>query len=253
MARTPADPKADRRNRQGHPEDRFDRVERSGRVGAHRVTVRPRYIWQYIIAALLGFALLTTAGIVAVQVIGSVESLPLLGNEGNEKTTPKPAAAELDPDATVAILNGTPTENLASALGDIITNEDWGKVLYSNSADKSDVKISAVFYRDAADESAAKGLAAKLGGISTYSTEDYGDYGARLIVLIGEDYAGPGIEEAKKMTEQNDSPDEVEPSVDPETGNTIDPETGWQIDPNTGMLINPDTGELVDPNATPVQ
>lgn len=253
MAQTPADPQAARRTRQGLPEDRFDRVERSGRVGAHRVTVRPRYVWQYLIAALLGFALLTTVGIFAVQSIGNVQELPILGEKGGSTTTPRPEAAKLDPDATVAILNGTPTENLASALGDIITTEDWGNVLYSNSAEKSDVKISAVFYRDEADQPAAAGLAAKLGGISTYLTEDYGDYGARLIVLIGEDYAGPGFEEAKKMTTEADAPDSGEPSIDPETGNAIDPETGWQIDPSTGWLIDPSTGQPVDPNAEPAQ
>ncbi|WP_244303000.1 LytR C-terminal domain-containing protein [Leucobacter coleopterorum] len=253
MAQTPADPQANRRTRTGHPEDRFDRVERSGRVGAHRVAARPRYFWQYLIAALLGFALLTTAGIFALQSIGNVEALPLLGNKGGATGTQKPATAKVDPEATVAILNGTPTENLAGALEKIIPENNWGKVVYAFSADKSDVKISAVFYRDAADQAAAAGLAAKLGGISTYFTEDYGNYGARLIVLIGEDYAGPGLEEAKKITAEEGSPISGEPQSDSETGSTIDPMADWETDPNTGMLINPDTGELVDPNAAPAQ
>ncbi|WP_244304753.1 LytR C-terminal domain-containing protein [Leucobacter viscericola] len=253
MARTPADPQANRRAHKGIPEDRFDRVERSGRVGAHRVTVRPRYVWQYLIAALLGFALLTTAGIFAVQSIGNVEALPLLGDKGGTADTQKPATAKLDPKATVAVFNGTPTENLAGALEKIIPEKSWGNVVYAGSAGKDDVKISAVFYRDAADQAAAAGLAAKLGGISTYETKDYADYGARLIVLIGEDYAGPGIEEAKKMTAEDSAPDSSEPQINPETGNTVDPVTGWDIDPDTGWPIDPSTGQPVDPSTAPAQ
>lgn len=244
VAKTPADPKANRRTRQGRPEDRFDRIQRKGRVGAHRVTVRPRYVWQYLIAGLLGFALLTTAGIFAVQSLNVGSSL--LGDRG-PSTVFTPPTPKLDPEATVAILNGTATPNLARALENIITDKEWGQILFSGSADKNDVEISAVFYRDKADEAAAAGLAAKLGGISTYPTDSYKEYDAKLVVLIGADYAGPGIEESKAMTKDADAPDPEAPGIDPETGFTIDPDTGRLVDPDTGWLIDPDTGLPVDP------
>lgn len=232
MAPTPAAPKTNRPTKNGLPEDRFDRIDRSGRVGAHRVTVRPRHVWQYLIAALLGFALLTTVGIVVVQSIGNVEGLPVLGNNSASKNAQSPAKAKLDPTATVVILNGTPIPNLAEDLGDIVTQKQWGQVVLTSSTEKPDVKISAVFYRDAADASAAAGLAAKLGGISTYTTENYEDYKAKLIVLIGDDYAGPGLDEAKAKASKSDAPESTEPEIDPATGNTIDPATGQPVDPN---------------------
>ena len=244
----------------GQVTDRFDRVPHNGRVGAHRVTVRPRYIWQYLIGALLGFALLTTIGIVAVQSIGGSGDLPIVGSPESTATPEAKVAAELDPDATVAILNGSSTKNLAAALDSIVAEEEWGKILFSGSAETSDVKISAVFYMDPADEAAAKGLAAKLGGISTDATQDYASYKARLVVLLGADYAGPGIEEAQTLTDNPDA--EEEPATDPETGfaidpatgNAIDPETGQQIDPATGFLIDPETGLPTDPaTGLPVQ
>ncbi|WP_427870671.1 LytR C-terminal domain-containing protein [Leucobacter luti] len=187
---------ARRQSRQQYPEDRFDRVERSRRVGAHRVTPRPRYIWQYLIAALLGFALLTGIGILAVQSIGSTGKVP----SPTRSSAATKEVPELDPTATIAVLNGTEIPNLAAALDQTITAEQWGQILFSGSAEVSDVQISAVFYRDEADAAAAEGLAAKLGGISTFATTDYGDYQARLIVLIGVDYAGPGVDLANEIT-----------------------------------------------------
>lgn len=241
--------------RQDYPQDRFDRIQPSGRVGAHRVTARPRYTWQYLIAGLLGFALLTTAGVIAVHSIGNTGKLPLTGRPSGGGSVTQTPDAVLNPDATVAVLNGTETQNLAAALDGIITESKWGKIIFSGSASASDVKISAVFYSDPAQASAAAGLAAKLGGLSTYTTEDYASYNADLIVLIGADYAGPGLDEAKAMTEQDakNTDAEGEPSgadgenSDPETTPEIDPVTGWEIDPASGFPINPDTGLPQDP------
>lgn len=234
------------------PEDRFDRVTRSGRVGAHRITARPRHVWQYLVGALLGFALLTTIGILAVQSIGSAGKLPIVGSPEATSAPATKVPAELDPTATVAVLNGSPTNNLAAALDTIITQEQWGQILFSGSAATSDVQISAVFYMDPADEAAAAGLAAKLGGISTYVTQDYASYQARLVVLLGADYAGPGIAEADALTAGTTATEE--PATDPETGYTIDPATGQLIDPATGFLIDPASGLPIDPaTGLPVQ
>ncbi|KTR85519.1 LytR C-terminal domain-containing protein, partial [Leucobacter chromiiresistens] len=151
--------------RQSYPEDRFDRLQQSGRVGAHRVTARPRYIWQYLIAGLLGFAVLTTIGIIAVQSGEGSGKLPLTSSGTPSGTAQPSVEAKLDPEATIAILNGTPTENLAAALDQIVTNEEWGKIQFSGSAATTDVAISAVFYSNPDDEAAAAGLAEKLGGV----------------------------------------------------------------------------------------
>ena len=205
MAQGTGDANERRAGRQSYPEDRFDRVERTRRVGAHRVNARPRYFWQFIIAGLLGFALLTGAGILLLPLLDGAGKLP------NSQTTATPGAtgsatpkatAELDPTATIAILNGTEIQNLAAAVDETIGQEQWGTIVFSGSAAESNVEISAVFYMDDADLPAAEGLAAKLGGISTYKTEDYTDYQARLVVLLGADYQGPGIDRAEQLTQE---------------------------------------------------
>ncbi|WP_245907502.1 LytR C-terminal domain-containing protein [Leucobacter massiliensis] len=249
---------AERRGSRGDfPEDRFDRVEPSGRVGAHRITARPRYVWQYLVAGLLGFALLTTLGIVVVQGMGGADALPL-GRGDGESAAPARVQAELNPDATVAVLNGTETPDLAATVDGIITSEQWGQIRFSGAAASSDVSISAVFYADPADEAAAEGLAAKLGGLSTYVTEDYADYGVQLVVLLGADYAGPGLEEAQQggdgSPEGSDAPESDEApaggEADGEAAQT-DPATGWPIDPATGWPVDPATGQPTDPATIP--
>ncbi|MHA3723373.1 LytR C-terminal domain-containing protein [Leucobacter sp. HY1910] len=210
--------------RQSYPEDRFDRVQHTGRVGAHRVTARPRYVWHFVIAGIIGFALLTAVGVFAVHNIGAAGKLPLQ-DPAPQVEAPKKVVPQLNPEATVAVLNGSETVNLAAALDKIIADEQWGQILFSGAAATQDVTISAVFYSDPADAEAAAGLAAKLGGLSTYTTSEYDEYGAQLIVLLGSDYAGPGIEEAAAMTAAGGAPGDVadgvavdpEPATDPET------------------------------------
>lgn len=275
MARPTEDGTESPSARQSYPEDRFDRVQHSGRVGAHRVTARPRYIWQYLIAGLLGFAVLTTVGILAVQSIGGSGKLPLTSSGGTSGSAEPTVEAELDPEATIAILNGTSTQNLAAALDQIVTAEQWGKIQFSGSAATTDVAISAVFYSSPDDAAAAAGLAEKLGGVSTYTSEEYESYGVRLVVLLGADYTGPGLDEAAQITEgdadnatdanagadadaegEDAAPErETNPNtgreINPETGLDIDPATGWDIDPNTGFPIDPATGLPTDPANIP--
>ncbi|WP_017793186.1 LytR C-terminal domain-containing protein [Leucobacter salsicius] len=209
--------------RQRYPEDRFDRVARTGRVGAHRVTARPRYVWQFLIAGLLGFALLTTVGVLVVHNIGAAGKLPSL-DRTPATTAPAKPEAKLDPTATVAVLNGSETPNLAASLDKLITDEQWGQILFSGSAASQDVKISAVFYSDPADADAAAGLAAKLGGLSTYTTQDYVEYGAKLVVLLGSDYAGPGLEEAASLTAERGAEGTIAPEGAADAGGAV-PET----------------------------
>ncbi|WP_239684088.1 LytR C-terminal domain-containing protein [Leucobacter musarum] len=248
--------------RQTYPEDRFDRLKRTGRVGAHRVTARPRYIWQYLIAGLLGFAVLTTLGILAVQGIGGTGKLSLGPSSGSSGSSSAQVTAELDPTATVAILNGTPTQYLAAALDTIVTEQQWGSIEFSGSAATADVAISAVFYSDPADAPAAAGLAEKLGGVSTYTSSDYEKYGVRLVVLLGADYKGPGIDEAAQLAAnggdatadttaeaeiEGDATGATQREVNPATGNEINPDTGLDIDPTTGWDIDVATGWPIDP------
>lgn len=171
--------------------DRFDGVTRSGRVGAHRIVGRPRRFWAYLLCAVLGTALLTGAGIFAVQFSGTNVT-----NWWAEEDQPPPPPAikpEINPEAEVVVLNGTSMPGFGAVVDGIITENQWGTILFSTEAAASDVEISAVFYASVADEAAALGLANELGGVSIYQSYEYSqEYGARLVVLIGSDYAGPG-------------------------------------------------------------
>ncbi|MFC5339137.1 hypothetical protein [Leucobacter denitrificans] len=182
---------------QSYPTDRFDDIPRSSRVGAHRVTAQPKVFWLYVFITLAGAALLTAAGIIGVNIANTTGSLPPLPSETQKPTEEAPkVSAELDPEATVVLLDGTSADGeLALRLAPIITEQQLGAILAAAPAASSDVTISAVFFADPADESAALGLASELGGISTYPSTDYTEYGARLVVLLGTDYAGPGKDE----------------------------------------------------------
>ena len=177
--------------------DRFEHVERSRRVGAHRYTGKPRRFWIYLVYALLATVLLTGAGIIVVQ-FGGASVTQLWNDEQTQEEPPPPPAVDpvLDPTAEVVVLNGTTMPGFAAIVDSLITQNQWGSILFSGDADATDVEISAVFYGSVADEATALGLAQELGGISVYQSHDYlQQYGARLVVLLGADYGGPGSDQ----------------------------------------------------------
>lgn len=182
----------DRSGAQSYPRDRFDDLPRTGRIGVHRVSAQPRFAWRYLLGGLVAAALLTTAGIVGVNFMNSAGKLPEFGGQSETPASTK-TAPQLDPEAKVVLLDGTSdTGDIALRLDPIITDEKWGVVAYAGPAATSTIEISAVFYEKPEDEAAALGLAKKLGGLSAYLTSDYSAYEAKLVVLIGSDYAGPG-------------------------------------------------------------
>ena len=177
------------------PKDRFDGLARSGRVGAHRIVGRPRRFWIYTVAALLGFALLTGLGIAMIHVTGA--NLDSLTSEEPAPTkAPPKVAPELDPEAGVAVINGTSSPGFGAVVDGLITENGWGKILFSTEGETSDVQNSAIFYANREDEAAALGLAEELGGIAVFQNDGYfQQFGAKLTVLLGADYSGPGSDQ----------------------------------------------------------
>ncbi len=204
MAPHHGDVEAPRQARQTLPKDRFDRLPKSRRVGAHRIAARPHRFWFYLVAVVIGVVLLSAAGIVAVQVFGTN-----VGTFTSDQAEPGSAPAQIegvvDPEATVAILNGTETPNLQAGLEEVITEEAWGTIAFVEYAASRDVEVSAVFYSAPEDEGAAAGLAQELGGVSYYQSPNYAEYGVRLVVLLGADYAGPGFDQAANITARLES------------------------------------------------
>lgn len=181
----------------GYTPDRFDVPQKHPRVGAHRIAGRARTGWRWFLAAVILIAILVTLGIFWVNSQGA-ETLPR--DTGPAQNAPsEEVEPELDPTATIAVLNGTRTPSLASGLDEVITSNGWGQIMFAGLAGSDDVQISAIFYQDEADKAAAEGLAELLGGMSTYASSDYESLGVRLIVLLGADYGGPGFSEAARI------------------------------------------------------
>ena len=232
MSQPPRDDTSRRDASQEYPEDRFDHPELRGRVGAHRVVARPRNTWRFVIAGVIGFALLTGLGIFTVERIGA--SLGLDERIGGSSDTAQ-VEPELDPEASVAVLNGTDTPYLAEGVGQVIGDGDLGVIVFAGNAAETDVAISGVFYEDEADIPAAEGLARELGGLSIYQSNGYASYGARLVVLLGTDYGGPGADEAAEM-EQESSENTIPGTESP------DADAGVEADASADLSAEVDAG-----------
>lgn len=190
---------SDRASSNALPQDRFDALPKTNRVGAHRITARMNRFWRYFLVGVLATAVLVTAGIIG---LNAVDGATTTTGEVAEQPQSEQVKPELDPTATIAVLNGTPTPNLAAGVDQVISQNGWGVITFSEDAASRDVQISAVFYAVPEDEPAAAALAAELGGVSTYASQDYTAYEVRLVVLLGADYAGPGGDEAAAITAQ---------------------------------------------------
>lgn len=179
-------------------QDRFEVPPKGHRVGAHRMVMRPRRFWYYAVAALVGVALVTGVGVVLVQTAPNVTEI---FDRGEVAPVAQRVEPKLDPEATVAVLNGTEIDGLQDEVATAITDGKWGVIGFSDVAAANDVQISAVFYASADDEPAALALSQKLGGVSTYRSQDYVQYDVQLAVLLGADYAGPGSAAAPTSSE----------------------------------------------------
>lgn len=180
--------------KQGRERDSFDEVKKSRRVGVHRIIGKPRRFWAFFVSALLGIAVLTGAGIFVITYTGT--DITQWGVEEEEPPPPPPPVQpQLDPEAEVVVLNGTGMPGFGAIVDVLITKNGWGKLLFSGDAADNNVKNSAVFYSSVTDEATALGLAEELGGIPVYQTYNYAVYGSRLVVVIGQDYQGPGSDQ----------------------------------------------------------
>lgn len=131
-------------------------------------------------------------------------SVPFLEGRGNGQESVKPVEAEVSPETVVAVLNGSQVESLAFGVETVITQEGWGKVGMASNAVDRDVEISGIFYSDEADEGLAKGLGDKLGGVAYYQNPNYMVEDSQITVLLGNDYQGPGLEEAQRLNAESE-------------------------------------------------
>lgn len=178
------------------PKDRFDDPQVRGRVGVHRIVGKPKRFLTFFVAALLGTLVLTAGGIAAVMV-ADINVTKLFERE-DQAPGPQPEPSvqpQLDPAAQVVVLNGTPVVDFGFVVDLAITENQWGQVIFTGEAETNDIDTTTVYYLDEADEAAALGLAEQLGVRNVSLGTGFEQYGARLVVVIGTDYAGPGKEE----------------------------------------------------------
>lgn len=172
------------------PRDRFDDAEPTGRVGAHRIVGNPNRAWVYVLAGAISILLLTGAGIAAVM-FADVNLTKLFEQTDAEVAEAEKAVQpQLDPTATVVVLNGTPATDFALVVDEEITANGWGSVIFAGEAATTDIQKTTVFYSTEADEAAALGLAEQFGA-TTQLNSKYAQYDARLVLVIGANYQGP--------------------------------------------------------------
>ncbi|GGE83619.1 LytR C-terminal domain-containing protein [Mycetocola zhadangensis] len=151
-----------------YAKDRFDDIpEDLKRVGAHRAPPKPGRRWIIFL-----WAALTTIVLVAIGILG-LFALSDNVNFADTSTTPATAVPEptetptaeptIDPESMVTVLNGTATKGLATRAIQQLNAAGWTQNITPGNASAKDVESTAVYYEDASQEGAARGLAEALG------------------------------------------------------------------------------------------
>lgn len=185
-----------------NPKDRFDSVpDDLLRTGAHRGAPKKGRGWITFSWAALATVVLVAAGLVALALTtGKSTDLPFFNSPSaspsSTTTTPTPsptATAAINPTIAIQVLNGTPTNGLATAVGDNLVEKGWGGASpeIGNRADASthDLKTTDVYYSDPANEGAARALAAELKADSVKLSTAYPT--SPITVVLGSDYVLP--------------------------------------------------------------
>lgn len=189
------------------PEDSFDRLPApSERVGAHRGPAPRGRGWRVLAWSALATVLLVGAGIGYLAVIdNNIQFTDTPGSSSSsaapaDTPTPTPTVEPVtDGTKSVTILNGTEIAGLATRVGDAAVAGGWNVGSRAN-ASSTDFGTTTVYYADPANEAAARGLAQLLGGVPVELNASFP--GADLTVVLGIDYAGPGLAEPAAPVEE---------------------------------------------------
>ncbi len=179
--------------------DRFDEVPSDlKRVGAHRAPVQPGRAWRVVLWSALAVVVLVAGGIVGLNLLGDrinfVDTSTPVASTPTVTETPV-AVATIDPDSMVTVLNGTSTRGLATRAIEQLNGAGWTQSITPGNASATDVATTTVYYEDATQEGAARGLARDLGiGSIQLSTEFQIPVGEgedpipQITVVLGADY-----------------------------------------------------------------
>lgn len=178
-----------------YPKDRFDSVpDDLLRTGAHRAPAKKGRGWIGFAWAAFATLVLVVAGLYGLSVMTGRIHLPFQAQSAAPSVTPTPtstptAAPKLDATVPITVLNGTATQGLATKVGDYLVTQGWAGagIDIGTRANASSDKIAEtiVYYKNAADEGAARALVETLKVGTVRLTTDFND---RITVVVGTDY-----------------------------------------------------------------
>ena len=137
---------------------------------------------------------LVVAGLYGLSVMTGRIHLPFQAQSAAPSVTPTPtptptAAPKLDATVPITVLNGTATPGLATQVGDYLVTQGWtgASLDLGTRANASSDKVEKtfVYYKDPADEAAARALVQTLKVGEIRLTTDFND---RITVVLGADY-----------------------------------------------------------------
>jgi hypothetical protein len=193
--------------------DRFDEVPADlHRVGAHRAPKKKGRGWVTFAWAALATGLIVAAGVAAMFTINdrvSFENPFVAATTPSPEVTPTPTVEPtIDPSQTVVVLNSTQTDGLATEVGDQLAAAGWNVVTRGNA--DTEIPSTIVYYSDAAQEGAAKGIVQSLGAGTTMLSDVFIVEGVpRIVVVIGSDYVPAAEPPAEESSEEELPADEV--------------------------------------------
>ena len=178
--------------------DRFDTHTRAlDRVGAHRAPGKRGRGWIGFWWALGATVLLIAVGAVGILAINnhlnfsSIPGLPASNAGATPTATAVPTAvATVDPAQTINVLNGSANDGVAASVSDTLTAAGWVVNATGNASTDTEA-TTVIYYADASQEGAARGVAASLSGAQIVVSTNFVDSGASMTVVVGNDYVSP--------------------------------------------------------------
>lgn len=174
-----------------YPRDRFDEIPADlKRVGAHRAPPRRGSGWVRFAWAVGTVLVLVALGVTALFIgSGRIDLSSWPGTQPSPVVSASPAVveAQIDPELSVTVLNGTGIDGLADQVGERLAETGWS-VGTRNYARDREIQETVVYYADTADLGAALALAREVGDAPTALSPGIAESGAQLMVVIGADF-----------------------------------------------------------------
>ena len=183
-----------------YAKDRFDDIpDDLKRVGAHRAPAQGKG-WVLFLWAAVATVILVAAGLIGLFVLGDrvnfTDTTTPPASTVPEPTETPTAVATIDPESMVTVLNGTATKGLATRAIEQLNSAGWTQNITPGNASATDVATTTVYYEDATQEGAARGLAEALGVANIQLSTQFQipvDEGEepilQLTVVLGSDFA----------------------------------------------------------------